>query len=170
MTAAVTPPKRARWTFEDILRVWRNSQRSSGATPFVPAAGVDRADFWLRRRDGGFEPPRVVVPGTAVTASALLAQRHDEDSLVRAWLDAFLWQWRKQRGVHPRDVVTALHDLHLCVRADRPRGNGYHGNTQQTLPLWHVPIDGKRWEDVIASAARAVSAMEERWAIVVPVT
>lgn len=168
VTAAVTPPNTGQFSFDDVLDVWRNSQRSSPGTSFVEVPAVERPDFWPRPAKGGFEPPRVIVPGTGITASALFENRSDADESARVWLSAFVWQWRRQRGVHPPDVVRVLADLHDCFRAEARRGNGYHGNTQQTLPLWHVPIDGRRWNQVVASAARGKVTIEQRYVVVVP--
>lgn len=141
----------------------------SSCPRFIPDRRAERPDFWVRRPDGAFEPPRIIVPGTSVTACALFDHRHDEDALARAWLDAFLWQWRKQSGVHPPESGSTLDALLAAVRADRRDGNGYHGNTQQTLPVWHVPIDGRRWDEIVSSAARARVSGERRWGIIVPV-
>ena len=171
VTAPVTPAASSRFSWEDVLQTWRAALamfRLPVSPSFVPHRDAELPDFWSKRPDGSCEPPRVVVPGTAVTASALYEHRDDEEASARAWLDAFLWQWLRQRGVHAADVSTALCALQAVVRASDRAGNGYHGNTQQTLPMWLVPIDGRRWDHVVKSAARARENIERRWAIVVP--
>lgn len=168
VTAAVTLPETSRRSIDDVLRVWKNSERSSSSTPFIEVPDVERPDFWTRQPNGGLEPPRVIVPGTAITASALFENRKDDEETARVWLDAFLWQWRRQRGVHSREVIAMLGELHSSVRGAGGRGSRYHGNTQQTLPLWHLPIEGNHWEHVVASAARGKAAITRRWVIVVP--
>lgn len=171
VTAPVTPAASSDFSWEDLLQAWRAALatlRLSNDPAFIRHRDAERPDFWVKRPDGSCEPPRVIVPGTAVTAAALYERRDDEDRSARAWLDAFVWQWLRQRGAHSAEVSASLRELRAVVRAGDGTGNGYHGNTQQTLPVWHIPIDGRRWEHVVKSAARARESMERRWVIVVP--
>lgn len=171
VTAPVTPAASSGFSWEDVLDAWHPALarlRLSKVPSFIRHRGAERPDFWVKRPDGSCEPPRVVVPGTAVTAAALYHRRDDEDGSARAWLDAFVWQWLRQRGVHPVEVSASLRELEAVVRGGDGAENGYHGNTQQTLPVWHIPIEGRRWEHVVKSAARARESIERGWVIVVP--
>lgn len=164
LTAAVAVDWRA------LHALWRNATASRRShLSFVPNGAASGVDFWVRRPNGTIEPPRVLVPGTAITARALFDARDDEEELARVWLDAFVWQWSKQRATVGVDRLgLVLRTMQRVLRATKTFGNGYHGNTQQTLPSWNVPLDGARWEDVVKSAARGKLRIEQTYVVAVP--